>query len=265
MHKKTFIIKLSFISSLFLISACTGGEQPASATITTSPPIEIPTAEPTATLIHTPTPTLPPQEAWVGPWTLWVGNNMEQLEIDFISDRDQIVGVIEVGGGETKTFSAKTSEDGLTAIGTWISSNGQSGTLALLITEDKKQFIGNMDGTEPLCGARDGYEQPHPCKCKFGFDWSGEWLVWLGTEQIETILLFTQDGNDVGIRIYEFEGITSEDGFKLTGPWKALGGSGSFEAKMLDNMAQFTGNLEQIYPICGARLGAPKPEPCMGP
>jgi len=190
---------------------------------------------------------------------------MEQLEVDFISDNDHIIGVVEASGSNTNTFSASTNEDGLTAIGTWDSSSGRSGTIAMLINEDKNQFIGNLDGTEPLCGARDGYEQPSPCKCEFGFDWSGEWLVWLGTEQIETILLFTQDGNDVGILIYEFEGITSEDGFTLTGPWKALGASGTLEAKMLDNMAQFTGNLDQIYPICGARLGAPKPETCMGP
>jgi hypothetical protein len=156
------------------------------------------------------------------------------------------------------------SLDGITAIGDWESSNGNSGPINMLISEDKQEFVGNLGGEVMLCGSREGTFKPTPCYTEIG-GWSGEWVVWLGPDETEIILFFNQEGSEVGVMVYDFDGTVSEDGRTLAGEFNEFGISGSLEAKILDNMAQFTGNIVNLFPFCGVRRGGPKPAVCLGP
>ena len=251
---------ISFFLIILLISACSAAEKPA-ATFTTS---EIaPAAEPTAT----PAPTLAPTplftQDWTGFWFLWVGDTYQTIEVNLSANGNQITGTIEEEG-ESKRINAVMSLDGISLTGEWESSNGNSGPINMLLSEDKQEFSGNLGSETMLCGSREGSFKPTPCFTEIG-GWGGEWVVWFGPEEIEAILFFKQEGSEIDVMVYDFEGTVSGDGRTLTGEFNELGISGSLEAKILDNKAQFTGNMLKLFPFCGVRKGGPKPTVCLGP
>ena len=100
---------------------------------------------------------------------------------------------------------------------------------------------------------------------RIGTDWSGEWITWFGPDETEAVLFFQQDGSDIGAMIYDFAGKVSDDKRTLTGEFNEFGISGSLEASILDNLAQFNGNMMDMFPFCGVRRGGPKPEVCFVP
>lgn len=245
---------------ILLISACSPAEKPAEPVAAED---IVPTAEPTAMPAPTPTPTPQLTQDWVGTWFLWVGDTYQTIEVDFSAERNQITGTIEEEG-ESRKINAVMSLDGITVTGDWESSSGNSGPIAMLISEDRQEFTGNLGGGVMFCGSREGTFKPNPCFTEIG-GWSGEWVAWLGPDETEVILFFNQEGSEVGVMVYDFEGTVSDDGRTLTGEFNEFGISGSLEAKILDNMAQFTGNMINTFPFCGVRQGGPKPTVCLGP
>lgn len=246
---------------ILLISACSSAEKPAGPATTAE---TVPTTEPAATPAPTLTPTPELTQDWVDTWSLWIGENNQKSEVNFTAEGNQITGAIEVEG-ESRKINAKMSLDGITVTGNWESSSGNSGPINMLISEDRQEFAGNLGGEVMFCGSREGSKKPKSCFTEFGGYWSGEWIVWLGPEETETILFFNQEGSEVGVMVYDFKGTVSEDGYTLTGEFNEFGISGSLEAKILDNMAQFTGNMINLTPFCGVRRGGPKPAACFGP
>jgi len=251
---------IPFFLIILLVSACSTAEKPVTTTIATE-------IVPTSEAIATPTPTLVPTplftQDWTGSWFSWVGGTYQAIEVIFSADGNQITGTIEEEG-ESKKINAVMSLDGISVTGDWESSNGNSGPINMLISEDKQEFVGNLGGETMLCGSRKGSFKPTPCFTEIG-GWRGEWIVWFGPEEIEAILFFKQEGRKINVMVYDFERTVSEDGRTLTGEFNELGISGSLEAKILDNKAQFTGNMLKLFPFCGVRKGGPKPTVCLGP
>jgi len=246
---------------ILLVSACSAAEKPA--TPITTPEI-IPTVEPTATLAPTLIPTPVFIQDWTGSWFLWVGDYNKRIEANFSIEDNQITSTIQEVG-ETRKINAVISSDGITAAGTWESSSGDSGLIDMLISEDRQEFVGNLDSEAKFCGSRAGHRKPSYCLTTIDGGWSGEWVVWFGPEEVEAILFFKQEGSEINVMVYDFEGTVSEDRRTLIGEFNELGISGSLEAKILDNRAQFTGNMLKLFPFCGVRNGGPKPTDCLGP
>ena len=246
---------------ILLISACSSPEKPAAPSAAEG---IVPTTEPTATPAPTLTPTPQLTQDWVGTWFLWAGDDIQNLEMIFSAEENHITGTNEEEG-ESRKINAKMSLDGITAVGDWQSSTGVSGPITMLISEDRQEFAGSLGGDVLFCGSREENKKPKQCLTKITGDWSGEWIVWIGPDETEVILFFKQEGSEVGVMVYDFEGTVSEDGRTLTGEFNEFGISGSLEAKILDNMAQFTGNMINLFPFCGVRRGGPKPADCLGP
>jgi len=261
MHNQT-LRKMSVPFLLILLfSACSSAEKPAAPTATAE---IVPTSEPSVTSA----PTLPPTpqftQDWVGTWIVWVGDSYEKFEVSFSAEGNQITGTIDEEG-ESKKINAMISLDGITVTGDWESSNGNSGPIGMLISEDRQEFVGTLGGEVKFCGSREVKAKLNPCHAEITGNWNGEWVVWLGPEGTEVILFFKQEGSKIDVMVYDFEGTTSEDGRTLTGKFNEFGISGSLEAKILDNLAQFTGNMNNLFPFCGVRRGGPKPAVCLGP
>ena len=100
--------------------------------------------------------------------------------------------------------------------------------------------------------------------------WEGEWIIYIqqanGTYTSGTMIL-ELNGTEViasanldGIE-YNFEGDNYAEGKQVTGQWQTDSSSGYFWW-MLVSDAQFGGNQDLQYGICGARAGAEKPNPC---
>ena len=100
--------------------------------------------------------------------------------------------------------------------------------------------------------------------------WEGEWSIYIqqadGTYTSGTMIL-ELNGTEViasanldGIE-YNFEGDNYAEGKQVTGQWQTDSSSGYFWW-MLVSDAQFGGNQDLQYGICGARAGAEKPDPC---
>ena len=249
-----------FVLLILLVSACAPSEEPATpSTIEEIVPTPEPTATPSPTLTPTPQVTLD----WEGTWFLWVGETFEPIEVNFSAEGNIIIGTIEEKG-ESRKINAAVSLDSVTAIGDWESSSENSGPVAMLISEDGKEFTGNLGSEGMFCGSREGAFKPKPCYTEIG-GWKGEWVVWVGPDETEVVLFFNQEGNDLDVMVYDFKGSVSEDGRTLTGEFNEFGFTGSLEAKILDNMAQFTGNMVDLLPFCGVRRGGPKPAVCFGP
>ncbi|NMC45296.1 MAG: hypothetical protein GYA52_00540 [Chloroflexi bacterium] len=223
---------------------------------------------PTSTPIPTPTATPLPPSAWEGTWTAWAGTELLETTIEIKRENGNFVAIYEPTAGNPQTINAIVSDDELLFSGTWQSAEEESGTLKLRMMDGNMQFVGNQNGYIPICGAKEGATQPDPC----GLNWSGEWQVWLGPDQYNSSVTYTQNDQTVtgqaksaeGYR-YDFRGTINEDGSIVTGSWSAVILKGDFEVYMDDNMIQFVGNLDGEYPICGARWGASKPEVCLGP
>ena len=165
---------------LLLISACSPAEKPAESVAAED---IVPTAEPTATPAPTLTPTPQLTQDWVGTWFLWVGDTYQTIGVNFSAEGNQITGTIEEEG-ESRRINAVMSLDGITVTGDWESSSGNSGPIAMLISEDRQEFTGNLGGGVMVCGSREGTFKPTPCFTEIG-GWSGEWVVWLGPDETE--------------------------------------------------------------------------------
>ena len=108
--------------------------------------------------------------------------------------------------------------------------------------------------------------KPKACWANIGPDWSGEWIAWLGPEEVELVLFIKVDGDSLEAMAYDVAGTLSADGRTFTGTFNEFGiPNGSIEGRILDNLAQFNGNIMGSFPFCGVRRGGPKPEVCLGP
>lgn len=257
MGNHPYFKSICIILLFFFVAACSpiAAKEP----LPTDTPVPLPT--------DTPGPTLTPTKSYeeVGEWWfVWIRENRFHVHVNFIVDGSQISGTIEEDNLTTE-FTAIMSYDGVSADGEWDDSDGRSGQVSLLFSEDKHDFSGNLDGSELFCGSRAKLKKPNPCHTQIGFDWGGEWIAWLGPEQTEVVLFFEQEAGEVNTLIYDFKGTIDEDGRTLTGTFNEFGFQGELEAKILDNKAQFNGNMSGILPFCGVRRGGPKPVECFGP
>jgi len=262
--------KRTGIIFIILAALTFSGCLPAAAPEAVPEPTEAPTALPSHTPEPTPSPTPEYIGVWQGTWNVWAGTPGESDEIVKIQKIDFMVEGNRVSmemlmAGENRTVEAEISDDGVTALGSWRSEDGRSGTASMLISEDRLEFAGNLDGEVDFCGSRSQTERPSPCFTEITGNWDGKWTVWSGAEDVEIVMVLQQEGNEVDVMIYDISGTVSEDGRTLTGEISEMGFTGKLEAGLLDNQAQFTGNVSGIIPFCGARPGGPKPEPCIGP
>ena len=239
-----------------------------------------PAPEPTQapTVIPSPTPVPPPTATpiypgiWGGSWNIWAGMGEDSEDHELLK---YVTSEIIVEGsylttevliqGEAHTVTAEISQDGIAAVGEWSGPDGQSGTAVMLISADQQSFAGNFNGTDFFCGSRDANKKPKDCITDISADWDGAWVVWIGPDEIESLVFLEQDGQKVGIMLYDFTGTVSSDGLSMTGEINEAYFSGQMEARMLDNQAQFRGNIGGLFPFCGVRPGGPKPDPCLGP
>ncbi len=254
------IARLVLAIGIALLSACS-----ALAPEPTPTPTPIP---PTSTPIPTPTATPLPPSAWRDTWTVWKGEEREEITMDFKVVDNNLTTTFVSAEGDEIDVEAIISEDEKTITGTWSSKDGSSGSIHARLSEDENQLVGNLSGETPICASKAGAEMPDPC----GLNWSGEWQVWLGPDQYNSTVVYIQEGDSVtgqaksaqGYR-YDFKGLINEDGSIATGTWSAMVLGGEFEVYMADNMIQFSGNLDGEFPLCGARWGAPKPDTCLVP
>ena len=241
--------------------------KPAPSPNPTSPPTN-PTSQPTITPSPILTETTKTQGPWEGTWTLWTRTSMEKKKFTFTQSGNDLSGESEIIDNNQSTFTGKISDDSQAVTGSWKSTLGWEGVFAIRLLESGNQFNGNINGNEPCCGARNESEQPEDCI----LDWSGKWQIWLGEDLQQGEIQLEQKGNNVTVVLtigqvesYSFAVRTSNNGRTLSGSMKVSGISGKGQIYMLDNMVQFTGNLMGIMQLCGARMGASRPEPCKSP
>lgn len=105
--------------------------------------------------------------------------------------------------------------------------------------------------------------------------WTGEWTIWLREDFSEGELDLSQAGDRVdGTVIFEDEsdqlaGSISDDDRVVEGEVTTSEGT-RFTWMMLENKNQFVGHFtepgsEEEQPLCGAREGASRPDPCLWP
>ena len=212
-------------------------------------------------------PPSPQAEAWLGDWTVWLLEILEEVPEDLIisAEGNQLKGEVFMNSGEKVKFFAELNQDGQAAVGTWESESGQTGTVSMILSEDMSRFAGGLHGFGPLCGTREGYEIPDPCESEFTFDWTGGWYVWIGPQETEGRFFYRIDDESSGPLSYVIKAFVSGDGSKLLGTWSAVGSTGEIEAQLLENGIQFIGNMDGQFPMCGVRPGGSKPDPCFGP
>ena len=253
MKKSTTLVIL--IAGLFL-AAC-------------SAPAPEPTPEPTpipATSTPLPSPTPLPPSAWRGEWNIWMGVDLVASSLEMEDLDGTITSEFQVQPEDLYSLLATKSEDETILKGTWESST-ENGTVHVILLENQDQFVGNLNGYIPFCGAKNGAEMPDPCV----LDWGGEWQVWLGVDLYNSTVTYVQDGTVVTgqgktAQGYQanFNGEINADGSIVTGGYSVMVVKGSFEVIMSDTMLQFSGNYDG-QPLCGARRGAEKPETCLAP
>jgi hypothetical protein len=255
-------VKIIFLIFGLFLGACAAPQAPQQAptgiTPTVTPaPINTPEPSPTATTSWS--------DDWAGTWYVWVQNDIHPVPVEFSVAGNQLMGVVEQEG-DARTVAAELLPGGISAVGSWSSDNERSGSLGMLISQDRQEFSGNMGGVSLFCGSRIGKMKPKACWAGIAPDWSGEWIAWLGPDEVELVLFFKVDGNAVEAVAYDVAGTLSEDGRTFTGTFNEFGiPNGSIEGRILDNLAQFTGNILGSLPFCGVRRGGPKPEVCLEP
>lgn len=246
--KRVFLFVI--IATVWALSAC-------------QPGVAVPAATPTVFIAPDPL-----ADVWLGEWTFWVQETLEEApEILIVNAHaSTLEGEVYLNDGDRAVFSAELNSDGRAAVGDWQSEQGKSGKISLLISLDGSQFIGSLQGVGPMCAVRDGSELPDPCQSEFDLNWSGGWYVWLGPLETEGGFFFDPEGQSAGPLSYTIKAFVSgEDGEVLLGTWEAMGSSGEIELYIQENGIQFTGNLDGQFPFCGVRPGGEKPEPCYGP
>lgn len=103
-------------------------------------------------------------------------------------------------------------------------------------------------------------------------DWSGVWIVWMGSslQQLTLDLVVNQNqltGNAAigGGHSIAFYGLISPDKRSVSGNWESTNGqSGNFIWRILDNYVQFNGNKNGTEQICGSRSATTRPATCLG-
>ena len=98
-----------------------------------------------------------------GPWTVWLGSNEEQLDIDFLQDGYNVTANVVTGGDDSTLFTGMISQDGESVAGTWESTDGTSGNFAMYLDDNFSSFSGNLGGGVPFCGVRESGAKPSPC------------------------------------------------------------------------------------------------------
>jgi hypothetical protein len=250
MLSKNHFYPIAVIAFLLILSACQPGGSSPSVT-------------PTAFIAPDPL-----ADAWLGEWTVWVQETLEELpEILIMNARaSTLEGEVLLNDGDRAAFSAELNSNGRAAVGDWQSDQGKSGRISLLISQDGNQFIGSLQGVGPMCAVRDGSELPDPCESEFDLNWRGGWYVWLGPLETEALFYFDPEGQSAGPLSYTIKAFVSgEDGEKLLGTWESMGSSGEIELSIDENGIQFTGNMDGQFPFCGVRPGGEKPETCYVP
>jgi hypothetical protein len=250
MLSKNHFYPIAVIAFLLILSACQPGGSSPSVT-------------PTAFIAPDPL-----ADAWLGEWTVWVQETLEEVPEILImnASASTLHGEVYLNDGDRAAFNAELNLDGRAAVGDWQSDQGKSGRISLLISQDGNQFIGSLQGVGPMCAVRDGSELPDPCESEFDLNWRGGWYVWLGPLETEALFYFDPEGQSAGPLSYTIKAFVSgEDGEKLLGTWESMGSSGEIELSIDENGIQFTGNMDGQFPFCGVRPGGEKPGTCYGP
>ena len=253
---------------LMLAALLVGGCAPEPAPEPTQAPTVIPS--PTTVPSLTPTPIYP--GIWGGSWNIWAGMGEDSEDYELLR---YVPSEIVVEGnflttevliqGEPHTVTAEISRDGIVAVGEWSGPDGQSGSAVMLISVDQQSFAGNFNGTDFFCGSRHMNRKPIDCMTEIADGWDGTWVVWIGPDELESLVFLEQIDQKVEIMLYDFTGTVSSDGLSMTGEINEAYFTGEMEAHMLDNQVQFNGNIGGLFPFCGVRPGGPKPDPCLGP
>lgn len=97
-------------------------------------------------------------------------------------------------------------------------------------------------------------------------DWTGNWTAFFGDEGgllFRATLIVSREGNTItGVHSTQiFTGTLSEDGLSVSGTWVNPPSSGTFSWTIVSDN-QFCGNTDGAFAYCGARNGAPRPDPC---
>lgn len=210
----------------------------------------------------------PLAEDWLGDWNVWVQETwLETPEIlKMNASASTLNGEVFLNDGDRAVFSADLNSDGRAAVGDWLSDQGKSGRISLVISEDGSQFVGSLQGVGPMCAVREGNEIPDPCESEFDLNWDGGWFVWVGSDETASLFFYNPNGKSVGPLAFTINAdVSGENGDKLLGSWEAMGSKGTVELILDENGIQFTGNMNEWFPFCGVRPGGEKPDPCYGP
>jgi len=163
-------LALVIISALTL--ACTlpfyMGSQEAQETViyieVTSTPEESPTEEPDEEETEDAPEVTPTVSVSLdGSWTIWLGTDEKELDLDFLQNGYEVTANVVTGGDDSTLFTGVISQDGESVSGTWESTDGTSGNFAMYLNDDFSSFSGNLGGGVPFCGVRGTGEKPSPC------------------------------------------------------------------------------------------------------
>jgi hypothetical protein len=247
MKKSNLILSIKIAVLMVLLSACQGGTN----FLQPKPVEEV-------------VPPSPMAEPWMGDWNVWVFEKLdEESDAAIINAKATTLdGEVFLNDGTQVTFSADLNMDGRAAVGTWEAETGETGVVSLILTEDKSQFLGALQGFAPICGVREGNVMPDPCDSNFEYDFQGGWYVWMGPLETEALFFYVDEFEAYGPLQYDINAFVSDDGQILAGTWKAVGSTGDITAKLTDNGIQFVGNMDGQFPFCGTRPGGSKPENC---
>ena len=130
---------------------------------TAIPPTAVPpTAVPPTAIPPTATVNVAPVD-WSGVWTVWMGGNLQQFNIDLVLNQSQLTGNAATGGGNSIAFFGLIGLDKRSVTGNWESTDGRTGIFTWRILDNYVQFNGNKSGSEQICGSRTVTTRPASC------------------------------------------------------------------------------------------------------
>jgi hypothetical protein len=115
-----------------------------------------------ATPTPSPTPSPTPVYNWTGTWTIYVNASTYAMSVN--QTGNSISATFDAGGGNTISLTGTLSANWQEASGNWTASAGPTGTFAFRMMDNLNQFQGNIDGTGPWCGSRNGAGAPGTCQ-----------------------------------------------------------------------------------------------------
>ncbi|HEY60215.1 MAG TPA: hypothetical protein G4N92_05980 [Anaerolineae bacterium] len=122
-----------------------------------------PTSIPTETIAPTIEPSPVTMVDWSNVWVVWIGSSSKKVTFDFLQQGSKLSGSAVVEGGHSYALNGTIANDWQSVNGTLESTNGTSYEFTIYLLDTLAQFNGNLNGTEPFCGARDSSAKPATC------------------------------------------------------------------------------------------------------